>query len=124
MSKKIDLSTIGGRLKEIRGDIRQADFARQMGVVPKTMSRYENNETIPDGVFLLKLHELFGVDPTWLLFGEADARKKPATNDNAKPLPFDEARLLEMYRQSNEDTRRYLIGTVFMLCESAKTHAK
>ncbi|QTR54767.1 helix-turn-helix domain-containing protein [Thiothrix unzii] len=61
--------SIGQRLREVRGGLTQAEFAEKMEVVSKTIRRYESDETIPDGIFLLRLKAIFNVDPTWVLLG-------------------------------------------------------
>jgi transcriptional regulator with XRE-family HTH domain len=72
-----DMETIGQRLREVRGGMTQAEFASQLGVVSKTISRYESNETVPDGAFLLKLKDMFDISPDWLLLGKQAETGKP-----------------------------------------------
>jgi transcriptional regulator with XRE-family HTH domain len=85
--------TIGFRLREVRMGVAmtQAEFAAKMQVSTTTVTRYEGDNTIPDGNFLLRLEELFKVDPAWVLLG----RKEGTIEPHALP---DEATLLSDYK--------------------------
>ncbi len=51
----------------------QADLAVKIGAGSATViSRYENNQREPDITVLVKLSEVFGCDPGWLLTGRTD----------------------------------------------------
>jgi transcriptional regulator with XRE-family HTH domain len=70
--QKSGVETIGQRLHEVRvhAALTQAEFANQLAVVSQTIRRYEADETVPDGIFLLKLKEIFNISPEWLLLGK------------------------------------------------------
>ena len=76
---------IGARLKLIRGEASQEEFAAEIGVVKGTVWRYERGDRMPDAAFLLRLFEL-GFNPTWLLTGQGSPRLGEAT-----PPAFDGA---------------------------------
>ncbi len=99
----------------IRGKMTQAELAELMGVNNKTISRYELNESVPDGMFLIELHKLFKADPAWILLGDdaGDEHQGVAGVQGNELLP-DEHQLMMAYRQASEDTKRYLIGTAVM----------
>ena len=61
--------SIGGRLKALRAEATQEQFAITIGVVKNTIARYERDERTPDSAFLQKLFEL-GYNPTWVLTGQ------------------------------------------------------
>ncbi len=60
---------IGKRLKELRGDKNQRDFAEnELGIAPNTLGKYERGERLPDGLVLLRLAAM-GVNLHWLMTG-------------------------------------------------------
>lgn len=83
----METSSIGQRLRELRGGMTQAEFAERLGVAKITITRYEGDTTIPDGNFLLKLEELFKTDPAWVLLGRKEGTTEPrALSDEATLL--------------------------------------
>lgn len=65
------------RIKSVRGDLAQKTFAARIGVHPTTVQNYESGD-IPKGDVLLRIHQEFGVDLTWLLTGQGDPYIKEA----------------------------------------------
>lgn len=104
------------RLKMLRGDIPQADFAKVYGLSKNTLWGYENGTSIPKISFLKRLAEDFGVTTDWLLFGDKGA-PKPA-------LTARESALLANYRASPEEGRRSLETTSALLAQSKKKMKK
>lgn len=82
--------TIGGRIRMVRGDIRQPDFATRLGVDKNTVGRYERGERQPDADFLRKLCAL-GYNGHWLLTGEG-----PRLSDGSTPTAAGEPRAAEI----------------------------
>jgi transcriptional regulator with XRE-family HTH domain len=64
------LSLIGSRLKEIRGSLSQAVFARYLNVSQGTVGRYERDLRSPDAEYILLLKKHFNINPNWLVSGE------------------------------------------------------
>lgn len=64
-----DGQTVGSRIRSVRGDERQPDFATRLGVDKNTIGRYERDERQPDAEFLSKLCAL-GYSGHWLITGE------------------------------------------------------
>jgi len=64
--------SIGSRIKQIRGKVSREDFARKIGADKSTIQRYENEDNIPKGDILRRIHERFGVDLNWLLTGRGE----------------------------------------------------
>lgn len=64
---------IGQRIRAIRNNLSREIFARQLGVHPNTLARYENEERDPDIRFLQKLCSSYPhlLDPAWLLTGKS-----------------------------------------------------
>jgi DNA-binding transcriptional regulator YiaG len=80
---------LAARLKEVRAELYGEDgaaaLARALGVPSRTWYNYERGVTVPAGV-LLRLIELTGVEPTWLLHGRgAKYRGRPAEGMNGPP---------------------------------------
>jgi len=75
------MSTLGERIRELRGDMQQIDLARRLEIHPNTLMRYEKGGACPDVSFLQKLLEIFpNANPDWLLTGTGD-------KERAEPLP-------------------------------------
>ncbi len=86
MGQESTQEAIGQRLRELRGELTQTEFADKMGVVSKTVRRYETGETLPDGAFLLRLKTIFNADPTWVLLGEPALPQKVPPVDQHKDM--------------------------------------
>lgn len=63
-----DHSTIGARLKLVRGAKTQKEFAEELGISAPSLQKYELNESVPGGLALAKLSEK-GINVNWLLTG-------------------------------------------------------
>lgn len=98
--------SVGARIAAVRGKIGIGDFAVELGVNRKTVSRWESDDTLPDGASLLALKEKFGADPGWILTGAGEAPSKSS-------LTPDEEVLLDGYRSLDPPTRRRMLA--FML---------
>lgn len=60
---------IANRIKQVRGNISQEDFAQQTGVHKSSLGRYERGESVPDSSFLSQVCSIFDINPQWLLLG-------------------------------------------------------
>src|SRR5881296_4347842 len=62
-------STIGERVREAREnkDFDQATLAEKVGIVTRTLQRWEKGEQIPDGISITKIAKATNVHPHWLL---------------------------------------------------------
>lgn len=63
-------NSLGARIKAIRGDMLQTDFAEKLGVHKNSLSRYERNVGSPDAQFVQSLCTIFEIEANWLLFGK------------------------------------------------------
>ncbi|MBH1577325.1 helix-turn-helix transcriptional regulator [Stenotrophomonas maltophilia] len=88
----------GERLRLIRGDRSQKDFAELLGIGRTTLIRYEAGTRPIDVELLVKLNLLFGTQPLWLLTGAG-------TSGEGVQLTSREAMLLKNYRNSPEDAK-------------------
>ena len=66
--------TIGDRIRRIRGDLSQVEFAARLRVDKNTVGRYERGERTPDGDFLVGVQLVFGASIDWLLTGKGDSQ--------------------------------------------------
>ena len=76
------MSTVAGRLLQVRGKTKQGDFAKLLGINPNTLRTYENGRSLPNQDFLARVCVQFSVSPSWLLLGEGPMRvgeKLPGT---------------------------------------------
>ncbi|NWO05356.1 MAG: helix-turn-helix transcriptional regulator [Alteromonadaceae bacterium] len=97
-------NNVGARLREVRGDMRQAEFAQLLGIGRTTLIRYESGERQLDADLILKLNVLFGVQPLWLLTGKQEARA-------GVELAPDELELIKHYRESSTKGKEALRAT-------------
>jgi repressor LexA len=65
----------------------QATLAEKLGIVTRTIQRWEKGEQVPDGVALTRIARVTGVLPTWLLTGEGEMYPSPTHPENVFPLP-------------------------------------
>jgi repressor LexA len=81
-------STIGERLREARTnkELDQATLAEKIGVVTRTLQRWEKSEQTPDGVAIMKIARATNVHPNWLLTGEGEMYPPPSRPQNVYPL--------------------------------------
>ena len=67
----IDWKAVGKRLRELRGyDVRQADFARQLGISQGQLSRYEKGKSEIGAEVLLRISQHSGKSMDWVLTGK------------------------------------------------------
>ncbi len=74
---------LGGRLREIRGKVSRADFAKGLDVALNSIIRYEKEQRVPDADFILAICEKYGIQLNWLLKGEGS---KYLGQANTEPL--------------------------------------
>ncbi|WP_277560685.1 helix-turn-helix domain-containing protein [Acinetobacter beijerinckii] len=90
-------SSIGSRIRNIRGNESRALFSEKFGIGTATLQRYENNERSPDIDFLIKLQMATGYSFDYLVYGKEAS------------LPVDEALILEKYRQANSEIKNKML---------------
>jgi len=79
--------TIGERIRHLRGERTQADFAGLTKIPKNTLGRYERGEIVPGGEALALLCKSLGIDPNWLLFGEGPMRRGENAAEVAQAAP-------------------------------------
>jgi repressor LexA len=82
-------TSIGDRVREAREnkEMDQATLAEKIGVVTRTLQRWEKGEQIPDGVSITRIAKATNVHPHWLLTGDGEMYPSPQRPDNVYPLP-------------------------------------
>ncbi len=82
-------STIGERLRAAREgkELDQAKLSEKIGVVTRTLQRWEKGEQIPDGLALTRIAKATQVHPNWLLTGEGEMYPSPSQPENVFTLP-------------------------------------
>ena len=81
-------STIGDRVREAREnkEFDQATLAQKVGIVTRTLQRWEKGEQVPDGISITKIAKVTGVHPHWLLAGVGEMYPVPSRPPNVFPL--------------------------------------
>jgi transcriptional regulator with XRE-family HTH domain len=86
-----DNTTIGERIKFIRGSLAKVEFARALGIYRNTLLQWETNKNFPDFERLQKIHKEFKVNPNWLISGKGKPYLK-----RSQPSPDIETRIIQM----------------------------
>ena len=81
-------STIGERLRRAREikELDQATLAGKIGVVTRTLQRWEKGDQIPDGVSITRIAKATNVQASWLLTGEGEMYPTPSWPANVYSL--------------------------------------
>ncbi len=92
---------IGQRIKEVREakGFDQITFAQKIGVVERTLRRYEKGEQLPDADVVLKIAALTDIPPHWILTGEGgmyNVETSETKSTKAKSSTFEKVRLIEI----------------------------
>ncbi len=86
-----DKTTIGDRLRYIRGSLTQPEFGEKLGVGRNNVYTWESNKNTPSAETLLLIYKEYGVNINWLLSGEG----KPYLKRVKYPLDI-ETRIIKM----------------------------
>ena len=63
------------RIAAVRGRRSQNQFARDLGIFPQNLNRYEAGKTIPSVDFLITVALKEGISIDWLLLGKGRMRR-------------------------------------------------
>ncbi|QIZ69144.1 helix-turn-helix domain-containing protein [Geobacillus subterraneus] len=76
---EINWGDVGRRIKNLRRTrhLNASDFAEQMGVATRTLSKYENGHTSPNVEFLIQVARTFNVSLDYIVFGSDDVDDIP-----------------------------------------------
>lgn len=89
-------TTLAQRLRLLRGEVPQAEFAARVGIHKSSWGRYERGVGEPTGSDLARICAVCGVTPLWLLCGEGAMRAAEGATaaeaaEAAEPLQSDDA---------------------------------
>ena len=81
-------TTIGERLRSARENkgMDQATLAQKIGIVTRTLQRWEKGEQVPDGILITKIARTTNVQASWLLTGDGEMYVQPSRPENIFPL--------------------------------------
>ncbi len=87
------MKTLGERLKYLRGDVKQDDFAAIIGINKNTLRAYEKDRNSPTADTILSIANKLLVSESWLAFGIGQMKrgKVEETNEIASQLELHEA---------------------------------
>lgn len=98
-------NTVGSRIRNIRGNETQKEFAQRLDVKRTTLARYEAGESPPDAEFLLKLYSTCQIEPIWLLTGLVEQKVALSSEEHV---------LLSQFRAGSQELKnaalRVLLG--------------
>lgn len=81
----MDASTVGWRLKLVRGERKQSEFASILGIHKETLGKYERGERAAGLDIFARLCSYEDVNLNWLLTGEGPMRKGQTAFNPAEP---------------------------------------
>ena len=67
---KTDLEGIGSRIRVLRGDMLQEDFAKYLGISQGQLSKIERGKLGPTAEILIRLVKRYGKTADWILMGQ------------------------------------------------------
>jgi transcriptional regulator with XRE-family HTH domain len=67
---ELNLQAVGSRLKQLRAQTTQQEFARFLGISQAQLSKYELGQSAPPLGVLVKLAERYGKSTDWILTGK------------------------------------------------------
>lgn len=70
---EVNLSAVGTRIRKLRGQITQEEFARGLGISQAQLSKYELGQSAVSLGVLIKLAKKSGGTADWILTGEGEA---------------------------------------------------
>ena len=145
-----ELSVLGNRIRNLRedNDLTQKELSGMVGLTPKMISFYENNQRTPPVDILIKLSKIFNVtvdyligSPTSTSISELSIKElnllkyfRSVTSDsqqeqklgpitkyfpNATILTSEEQELVEYYSELSVKDRRWIMGQMIDLIKKA-----
>lgn len=84
----MDNQDLADRLKRLReaNNYSLRDLAEKIGSSANTIMRWERNESTPSQDFVVKLAEIYGRDPVWMLFGIKKPNAKKTENSKIETI--------------------------------------
>lgn len=76
------MDTLGQRIKFLRGNLSQGEFAEKVGISKGSIGGYERNENSPSADAILKICSINNISVEWLLYGRNPLQQNLQTNDS------------------------------------------
>lgn len=108
---------MGLRLREFRKEVikkSQVELAKDLNMIQKSISNYENGLVYPDRRFFEKLKASYGANPIWLQTG---AGSRQITNNNTSRINQDTVRILEAKIDHLEKRLQFMESQTIKLVE-------
>ena len=101
---ELDKYQWSGRIKEVRksAGLSQAELAEKLGVSHVTVNRIENGKSVPDILSIMKISNLFDINPVWLIMGSEE--KLAGEREAASPVFSDYQLLSEKAKDMSTTT--------------------
>ncbi len=116
---------LGQKIRNLREDfdLTQKDLSQMIGLTPKMISFYENNQRTPPVDILIKLSQIFHVSIDYLLGIDTSSvsitpltwKKVKNTFPNAVQLNDEEKDMLEYYQHLSLRDKRWIMGQIIDL---------
>ena len=78
------MTTLGERIKLLRGELTQKQFSEQLGIPATTLGNYENNKSELNFATIDRFKTIFKVNTDWLLFGRGPMKEDSINNELRK----------------------------------------
>ena len=101
--------SIGENIRLCRGAMKQSEFADKLGVTVTTVSRWENDQNIPNGEMIQKIANVLGVDTESLLRQSSSSKIKEVNERSLK-----EGKGMMIYRFSENEALELPATTDFI----------
>ncbi len=79
------MSTLGERIKRVRGGATQAEFATRIGISKAALGGYERDENLPGVDVISKICKKCNISPEWLVLGHGGLRPDGLRPDELRP---------------------------------------
>jgi len=86
--KEKDTNTLGQRIRQIRGDLTQSEFADFLRIKQAMISRYEADKETPSPRILLRIAQFHGTSIAWLLTGRESVKSSAQKSAKAASKTF------------------------------------
>ena len=83
-----EFGELGNRIEQSRrnANLTQYQLAKKLGISQKNISKYENNESVPNGLIIRDLARILEVTADYLLFGQEAVTKDGAIHIKDRQL--------------------------------------
>lgn len=108
--------TLPERIRMIRGEMGQAEFAAKIGSSQSGISAYEKGQRKPDYTILVRVCQEFAINLEWLLVGTGPMHKDEAPSDGVSPV----LHLQEMQHSENIEEKKRKTRDVSPVVESQR----